>query len=654
MISLSLAGFGAVLLFASPVAAVQQPAPSRAPLQKAAFHPLPLGSVKPDGWMRAQLRAQADGLTGHLDEFWPDLSPKSAWLGGDGEGWERGPYYLDGLLPLAHLLDDPQLIAKANKWVEWAITNQREDGSIGPAKNKDWWPNMIMLKALTQHQEATGDPRVIPLMQRYFRHRSANVAARPLFEWARYRWQEEVLSILWLYNRSGDKDLLELARRIAQQGFDWQTHLANFPFKAKTTREMLGLVAQKNSDTALSAHNVNIAMALKTSPVWWQVSGRPEDRAALTQQLAMLDRYHGLPNGMFSGDEHVAGTDPTQGIELCGVVEAMFSLEHAVAALGDSRLADRLERIAYNALPATISPDMWSHQYDQQPNQVMCSRAKRAWTSNGANSNLFGLEPNFGCCTANMHQGWPKLVSHSWMATPDGGLAVIAYMPNVVTTELSGVRVQVRQETDYPFSGTIRFRVDPAKKVRFPLVLRIPEWGKGAQILVNGKTVGQPAAAAFHRVTREWKAGDQVELRLPEDVRTSRWHNGSVAFERGPLVYALKIGEDWRRIVDRPNAADDFEVHPTSLWNYGVLLSAKPTFVPRSISSTAPPWTPAGVPELRVRGVRLPAWTMLNDSAGPLPQSPVSVKAETSSEELVLIPYGAARLRITAFPLIER
>jgi uncharacterized protein len=189
----------------------------------------------------------------------------------------------------------------------------------------------------------------------------------------------------------------------------------------------LGLSEQNPlPDIAMQTHGVNNAMALKTAPIWWLVSGDASDRTALDRQLAMLDTYHGLPNGTFSADEHFAGLDPSQGTELCAVVESMLSYELAFAILGDSRVADRLERVSYNALPATLSNDMWSHQYDQQPNQIACTRAHRQWSTNGPDSNLFGLEPNFGCCTANLHQGWPKLVSNLWMATPDDGLVMVA------------------------------------------------------------------------------------------------------------------------------------------------------------------------------------------------------------------------------------
>ena len=175
-------------------------------------------------------------------------------------------------------------------------------------------------------------------------------------------------------------------------------------------------------------------------------------------------------------DEHFAGPDPSQGIELCAVVETMFSFEQAFAILGDPRIADRLEKVAYNALPGTLSNDMWSHQYDQQPNQIACTRAHRQWSTNGPDSNLFGLEPNFGCCTANLHQGWPKLTSSLWMAVRGGGLVAAAYAPSRVHVRLDGADVGVDEETNYPFNGNVQFTVRSSRPTQFTLVLRVPVW----------------------------------------------------------------------------------------------------------------------------------------------------------------------------------
>lgn len=197
---------------------------NKAPLSLNAFAPLPLGSIQPRGWLRRQLQIQANGLSGHLDEFWPDLRD-SGWIGGSGESWERGPYYLDGLVPLAYSLDDERLIAKARKWIDWTIQHQRTDGRIGAElgrgeyrtvrqESDTWWPNMIMLKVLTQYQEATGDPRVIPLMEKYLDYQMKLLDQAPLREWAEHRWADEVLSIVWLYNRTGNPKLLDLARKL--------------------------------------------------------------------------------------------------------------------------------------------------------------------------------------------------------------------------------------------------------------------------------------------------------------------------------------------------------------------------------------------------------------------------------------------------------
>jgi hypothetical protein len=643
------------------VADPQAPVWNREPLQVGAFARLPVGSVKPTGWLRRQLEVQARGLTGHLDEFWPDVGPNSGWLGGTGEAWERGPYFLDGLIPLAYLLDDPLLKAKAQKWVDWTLTHQSPEGWIGPPKNADWWPNMVMLKALTQYQEATGDPRVVPLMQRYFRHHLAQGRTRPLHEWASYRWADELVSVLWLFNRTGDRELLDLARLLQSQGTDWKRHFAEFAFPAKTSPEQLGLkIGVNNPDRAMRAHGVNNAMAFKTSALWSLVSGDRSDREAIHRTLEVLDRHHGLPNGMFSADEHYAGPDPSQGIELCAVVEALFSLQQVLTVVGDPALADRLERIAFNALPATFSADMWAHQYDQQPNQVLCSLRPRGWVSNGPESNLFALEPNFGCCTANLHQGWPKLVQSLWMATPDRGLAALVYAPSEIRTIVAGgTLLSITEDTEYPFRGDVRLRIAPDTPTAFPLVLRVPAWAKQASIKVNGQAIEGTRAGELVRVHRLWKRGDEVALTLPMAPRVSTWYRDSVALERGPLVFSLRIGEDWRKVQSgmskpAPPPAADWEVHPTTPWNYGLLVS--PESVAKAVDVGEKPlgdypFSPQGAPvELSVKGRRVPEWTLVDGSAGPLPASPVP--SREPDETVTLIPYGSAKLRVTAFPRV--
>ncbi|TPG71968.1 beta-L-arabinofuranosidase domain-containing protein [Hymenobacter nivis] len=644
--------------------ALAAPAQPLAPAAAGAYRPgafqaLPLGAIRPAGWLQRQLRVQADGLSGHLEEFWPDLGPNSAWLGGSGEGWERGPYYLDGLLPLAYLLDDAALKSRAQKWVDWTLQSQRPDGGIGPAKNQDWWPNMLVLKCLMQYQEATGDARVLPFMARYFAYQGQQLAARPLQVWAHYRWAEELLPIRWAYEKTHDPQLLALAAQLAGQGFDWQQFYAHFPFTAPTSWATMSKPdGSHDEDLALKAHGVNNAMALKMPVLWGMTGGTAADRQGIYQQLKVLDQYHGLPNGMFSGDEHFSGHSPSQGIELCAVVEAQFSYEELLALLGDPVFGDRLEKITFNALPATFDPTMWAHQYDQQPNQVLASKAKRPWSTNGDESNVFGLEPNFGCCTANMHQGWPKFASHLWLASPDSGLVAAAYAPSRVTAPAGGSPgVVIREDTDYPFRETVRFTVEKGAARPFALRLRIPAWATAASVAVNGRAAPAPRAGTFYVLKRAWKAGDVVALRLPMAVRLPVGYHQSVSVERGPLVYALKLGEAWSKLRERPSPADDYEVHATTPWNYGLLMGPQggaAAFTVHEKPTTGVVFSPEGAPvELRVRGLRLPAWQLADNSAGPVPPSPVARPAGSQPEWLTLVPYGAAKLRITAFPVVR-
>lgn len=629
------------LVFSAPQPVVT----NRAPLANTPYRLLPLTSVRPKGWLKQQLRIQADGLSGHVEEIWKDLGPSSGWLGGDGESWERGPYYLDGLVPLAYLLEDPLLIARAKKWVDWTLSHQRPDGSIGPVKDTDWWPKFVMLKVLTQYQEASGDPRVIPLMEGYFAYQAALLDQQPLKEWAIMRWQDEALSVYWLYNRNGDPKLLNLVRKLHGQGYYWPDQFKNFQSTGKVT----------GKECTLQTHGVNNSQGLKTGAIWWELTKDQADLDGLYNQFKMMDKYHLQPGGVHSGDEHYAGLDPSQGTELCSVLETMYSLEHIIAATGKAEFAERLEKIAYNSQPATYTKDMWGHQYDQQANQVLVSRDKRNWSSNGPDSNLYGLEPNFGCCLANMHQGWPKFAASLWMGTQDDGVAAIAYAPSEVTTLVrGGVPVTIVEQTEYPFRKDIHLTVNPERPAAFPLELRIPAWALAASVKVNGKTVKGLKAGGFHKIERRWTKGDKVDIVFPMDVRLSHWFRDSVAVERGPLVYSLKIGEKWSRATDRPQAPD-WAVEATTPWNYGLLFDAARPATSFAVEEHAVgefPFSSEGAPVvLKAKARRLPEWKLVDNSAGPIPQSPAS--SAEPVENVELIPYGAAKLRITAFPVAK-
>lgn len=619
------------------------PMTTKSKLLSLAFQPLPLGAVRPQGWLLNQLRIQADGLSGHLDEFWPDIKD-SGWIGGSAEGWERGPYWLDGVVPLAYLLDDETLKAKVARWMDYILSHQMDDGWLGPLTSKgyqpkDPWPTFVMLKAMSQYYEATNDPRVIPAMRKNAACLAKLLAKQPLFVWGQSRWMDLVLSLHWLYDRTGDDSLLELAALAKEQGYDWRGHFADFKFPERVPTEKCTLIT----------HVVNNAMAVKAGGVWYRQSHDAADRDSVYRTMEMLDRYHGQVTGIFSGDEHYAGRSPSQGSELCSVAEYLFSLENLLAILGDPTFGDRLERIAFNALPGTFSGDMWAHQYDQQANQVVCRVSEdRVFATNGANANTFGLEPNYGCCTANLSQGWPKLASHLWMQSPDGGLAAMAYAPCTVETDRAVVAVQ----TDYPFRSMIAITVKAEGP--FPIHLRIPAWADGATVAVGNDAPEAAKPGAFHVINRAWKGETPVAVRFPMKARIERRFNDSVSILRGPIVYSLKIGEFWKKYAgEEPHA--DYEVYPTTPWNYGLVLDlsnpdASVQFDELPVGDC--PFSPEGAPvRATVKGRMIPEWIVEHSAAGPVPKSPIASSQPVVN--LTLIPYGSAKLRISEFPLLE-
>ncbi|MBN1442426.1 MAG: glycoside hydrolase family 127 protein, partial [Planctomycetes bacterium] len=334
-----------------------------------ALRPLPLGSISPDGWLRRQLRLQADGLSGHLDEFWPDVG-QSQWFGGKAEGWERAPYWLDGVIPLAWLLGDEALQAKVKRYIDHIIAAQRSDGWYAPypadagAKPYDLWAILLANKVLVQYHEATGDAAVLRAVGRNLKATLEALDRTPLFGWGQFRWFEGLIPVYYTYERTGEAWLLDLARKLHAQSFNYMEFYRGEDVTAPTPRRGLW---------RWDKHVVNTGMALKAYALSWRITRLEEERAFATQMLEILDRCHGQVTGMFTGDECLAGKNPVQGTELCAVVEAMYSLEHLLTVTGDAAFGDRLERVAFNALPATFAPDMWSHQYDQQVNQVQCT-----------------------------------------------------------------------------------------------------------------------------------------------------------------------------------------------------------------------------------------------------------------------------------------
>ena len=644
------------------------------PLLKNAYIKLPLGAVKPSGWLKSQLEVQAAGLTGNLDDFWPDLV-NSSWRGGDGEAWERGPYYLDGLVPLAYILDDERLKNKVKTWIEPILASSRDTGWYGPVRNKDRWPLSVANKALMQYYEATGDKRALDVLTKYFRYLHDSKPDWPDKDWRGVRAMENAVTGYWLYRQSAEPWILETIKSIQNNSSDWTTYYEKFPWDSAASADKK--IPLNWGPAGLTAHVVNNAMAVKYPGLWYQQSRDERFKKAVFSGIDKYDRNHGQAGGRFSGDEHLSGNSPDRGTELCSVVEYMFSLEELYAIFGDIRLADRLELLTYNCLPGTTTPDMWSHQYDQQSNQVLVSGVNRSWSTNGDYSNIYGLMPNFACCLANMHQGWPKFVESMWMATNDNGLALVSYGPSVVKAKVDdGKEITITEETNYPFSGSVKLTITTGKSVRFPIDLRVPGWVDSAEIRYKSKIL-KVKGGSNYKIIEKWKNGDQIAIELPMEIRIEKRYNNSVSVVRGPLYYSLRIDKEFKNVkINYDNfgykGSADWEIIPKSAWNFGIIIDK--IEIKKGFKLTENPigkypfsdkgdmiWSAESGKYfasaldapivITARGIKIPEWTMKNNSADIPPLSPV--KPEGDPEIITLVPYGCARLRITEFPVMD-
>lgn len=612
-------------------------------MTKNKFTPLTAREIKPEGWLREQLQIQANGLHGHLDSMWRDIRD-SAWIGGSRDSWERFPYWLDGFIPLAYLLRDDEMIARADKYVETILEKQQADGWLCPCaekerENYDVWAVFLICKVLALYADCAGkEETVLPALEKALKCLDKHLDMRTLYNWGAARWFECLVPILWVYERTKEEWLLDLAQKLRVFGADYDALFEDFRMKTPERR------------WTYLTHVVNLAMSLKQGALWAKISGGDPEKYA-ERALACLEKYHGMAMGHFTGDECLSGDSPVQGTELCGVVEAMYSYETLLSVSGGVQWGDRLERLAFNGLAATISEDMWTHQYLQMTNQPQCSVLPKdniVFRTNNEEAHLFGLEPHFGCCTANFGQGWPKLALSSFQKS-ESGLVSAVLVPSSVETEIGGTRVTCKLETEYPFRGDLKYTVTTEKPAEFELAVRIPGFAKSAS--ANGEAI---KTGAFYKTKRVWEGTQEIHIHLNfECVLTDRPRELKCLW-RGPLLFSVPIKtrrvmhEYTRDGVERKFPYCDYELFPESKWNYGFAGDTFEAIEHERKENTVP--FSESAPTVTIKTKLKPVdWAFENGVCAVEPGR----EAISDAEEIELIPYGCAKLRMTELPVIK-
>ena len=592
--------------------------------------------LKPAGWLKRQLEIQAAGLSGHLDRIWPDVRD-SAWIGGSREGWERVPYWLDGFIPLAYLLENSDMIARAKRYIDAILAAQLPDGWICPCREEerehyDTWAVLLITKVLTVYYDCSGDERIPEAVYRVLKNyydllKSGQIH---LFDWGRSRWFEGCIAISFTYERRPEPWLRELAAILKEQGADYNDFIPLWKRPLNRWRQ--------------ETHIVNLAMMLKHEAVSCELLGESyTDNAEALR--AILAQYNGTPVGLFTGDECLSGLSPIQGTELCAVVEQMYSYELLYAHTGESKWMERLERLAFNALPATVSDDMWTHQYVQMSNQIACQRfpGKSLFRTNDAEAHLFGLEPHFGCCTANFNQGWPKLALSAFMHRENTIISCLP-VPSRLTTDAADILLQ----TNYPFGNRFTYTVSAAEDITF--LIRIPSFARCLRV------DGQPADGRLLRFAVPAGSRRVISLSFDAEVRFEPRPYGLRAVTCGslvfsvPVAYEMKMYEYEKNGVERKFPYCDYEYLPRSAWNYA-FCGADPAPEYRGVGDV--PFSSQQPPVVLRARVQEIGWGLEDGYEAVCAKTPQSLVPLSAEEEILLWPYGCTRLRMTELPLLE-
>jgi hypothetical protein len=647
----------------------------------AVLRELQLGSVRPEGWLREVICKQANGITGHQPDFCFPFDRRywdSNERGQDQESrnggtfwypWEQMGYWTDGAYRCARLIGHDHLRRLAMEPIRYTIEHPIDGWFLGPRRllalpvnptdeDPGRWPQAVFFRALSAAAEGESSPGILDAMCRhYLQDMKCDYQHGPFGP----RDRVNIESMLWCYAHSGDQRLLDRAQGI------WSRIPA-------TDLEEL------TADRPSKEHGVTFAEVSKLAALLYMYTGDIKQRDVSVAAMQRVFKYHMLADGTPSTTESLCGTGALDGHETCDIVEFNLSWTYLLMATGSGSYADRTERALFNAAMGSIRKDWSGLQYISCPNQLHIARNSCQVGHLGTAAALYGPNsdhrPKYpfvtACCAGNVSRMVPTYVQRMWMSAPHGGLAATLYGPSRVTTAVGEKRqlVEIVEETSYPFSEQINFRILSEHPVAFPLHLRIPRWCTRPNLKINGKRQSLPPIEnGFLILDRTHVHWDVISLDIPMQIAVGHSSDNGVFLERGPLVYSLQPKEVWS-----PIAMPEFEITSpdfpmwaataASPWNFALAIDETVALDKQvGVNATNPegdPWSRPPI-SLSVPGRRIAAWDLVRakgDDANwfKTPPLPVALdKADLEPEEpITLVPLGSTHLRLTIFPSCGR
>ncbi|KAK7701954.1 hypothetical protein SLS57_011557 [Botryosphaeria dothidea] len=666
---------------------------SNATLLPLVLRPLPLGAIKPSGWLRDQLVLEANGLAGHEHDFYPYVAD-SSWTGGSSEysGLNEGfPYWLNGLVPLAYSLNDARLKDQVADAVTSVLSRQADDGWLGPetGRARNFWARYPLLLGMIQLVEAEPqtweDPivnatgRFVDLMVNMLRNDSSGYLwhegdelSPEEFTWGRVRVQDLLIVLQWIWEREGTTEALrsKLAESM-QILIDGSLNWADWWQEGVFIKEDLNLLDTEPGDGPRYPyeHGVNAGQGLKALAVFRRLTQNDSLVDITRRGVDWTFQYHAAAHGGILADERLAGLAPYYGSETCTLVETMYSLSYLYQALGDNNYADLSERIAFNALPAQMSPNWWARQYVGQPNQGFSKELdQNPFFNVGGSGQIYSVEANYPCCTVNHPQGLPKFLSNSFARVGDNDIAHMLLSPGNLTTSVMSGQVRIDCQTHYPFSNTLNYTITSDSTITFHV--RVPSWADASQstIALNGasKPVSPDASTSLHAI-RLAGGTSEVTYTLSASVQTTARANDTFTVHHGALLFALSLPstnttsapQTYRDsnavLAGAPAPAVDWQLLNASAWS----IAIDPTsLVFRSeldedVGLPDPVFAPGAPPVwVEAKGCEIEGWGLYRGVMGiPPPKAERRCVGDVATYRLE--PVGAAKLRVLDMPSIE-